>query len=69
MLLGVVERKPLLRLLAGWGKIAQARQGYSQRSVGLYQERRVVFAVGQAQELLCQLAGSLQLGLDQIARK
>ena len=66
VLLGVVEGNALLQVRAGRGKLSQTEQGRPQRIVGLQEESRVLHALGQAQELLPQLARRLELRPHQI---
>jgi len=52
MLLGVIEGNPLLRVLLGRDELSQEMQGVPQRYVGPQEESGVLYALGQAEELL-----------------
>jgi hypothetical protein len=54
VLLGIVERSPLLEVGSGSGQLAAPQQGRPQRVVGFQEERSVVDLLGQAQEPLPQ---------------
>ena len=62
VLLGIVERSPLLEVGSGRGKLSAPQQGRPQRVVGFQEERRVVDLLGQAQEPLPQRPRPLVLG-------
>ena len=56
MLLGIVERQALLQVGPGGGELAQPDQGIPQHIVGHQQELHLADPLGQASELLPQLA-------------
>ena len=61
MLLGIVEGDALLQVGTGRDELAQPEQGISQSAVPLQEERRVVLALRQGEELLGQLTGALEV--------
>src|SRR5215471_19648211 len=60
-LLGIVESNPFFQVLSGLGKLAKKEQGLPQYIVGQPKEDQVVNVLGQAEKLLCQLTGRLEL--------
>src|SRR4030095_4255917 len=60
-LLGIVENNPFFQVLSGQSKLSKVAQGIPQHHVGLRKGDQVVNVLGQAEELLCQLTGPLEL--------
>src|SRR5712692_5413300 len=69
VLLGVVEGNGLLKVCSGRGKLAPPDQRISERKMSLQEQRGVLYALGQAEELLCQRARCLVLPSHMIKRK
>ena len=61
MLLGIIQGHALLQVGAGGGQLAEMVQGIPQRAVGHDEERGVLEALRQAEELLSQLLRRLVL--------
>src|SRR5262245_34971086 len=53
--LGVVEGKTLLKVFLRRNQLSKVEQVDGSHSVGWQEESRVLYALGQAEELLCQL--------------
>ena len=68
VLLRVIQGKALLQVRSGRDELSQREQGLPQCPVGFQEESGVLRALGQAQELLRQLARRLQLAPHQIKR-
>jgi len=66
VLLEVVEGNALLLVCPGQGQLSQQEQRLPQHPVGRQEERRVLHALGQAEELLSQLTRRLVLRPDKI---
>jgi hypothetical protein len=59
VLLGVIERDPLLPMRAGLGKLAKIQQAFCKHKVGPQAEPPIVEALRQAEELLIQVVRRL----------
>jgi hypothetical protein len=55
VLLGVVKGDPLIQVGLGAGLLAKVKEVHPQSEVSLHLERRVLFALGQGKEGLCEL--------------
>lgn len=55
VLLGIIQRKPLLGVRPGAGKLTEPQQNLREHHVGPHDEPRIVEAPGQAEELLPQV--------------
>src|SRR5215813_12169962 len=64
--LRLIKGDALLQGCAGRGQLSQPKQGESQRPVGLQKERGVLYVLREAEELLPQFTGPLQLRPDEI---
>jgi len=58
---GIIEGHPLLEVRSGWGHLSKPEHGLPQHPVSLQEERSVLCALGQGEELLRQLTRRLQL--------
>src|SRR6266853_802168 len=63
VLLEVVQGLPLLQVCAGSGQLTKPPQALAHLPVTGHKERWVTLALGQAEELLCQLKSRLVLRL------
>ncbi len=61
MLLEVVEGNPLLQVSPRRGKLAKPEERIPQCPVSLYEMHGILEALGQDQQLFCQLSRHLQL--------
>ena len=66
VLLGIIEGTALCQVLLSQDKLSEVLKRLSERPMCLYQESRVVEALGQAEEPLPQLACRLVLSPDEI---
>ena len=64
--LGVVKGHRLLQVRAGRGQLTKPEQGLAHLPVTGHQARWITLALGQAEELLCQLLRRLVLPLLKI---
>src|SRR5262245_46169869 len=61
VLLGVVESRALLQVCSSSGQLSAIEQGESERVVSLEEERWVLEALGESEELLSQLPRRVEL--------
>src|SRR5262249_33839394 len=69
VLLGVVKGNALLQVLSGWDQLSKPAQADSQCTVGLQEEIRILWTLGQGEKLLRQLVCRLMLRSHRIKHK
>src|SRR2546422_6982321 len=66
--LSVIQGQALLQVRLGRAELTQVEEGVAQRPIGLHERYRVVLPLGQAQELLPQLARHEKLAPNMMKR-
>src|SRR4029078_6114151 len=66
VLLRIIEAAALFKMAAYPRELAEVKQNYSDRPVGLQDERRILQPLSQGKSLLGQFVGGLKLGPHKI---
>src|SRR5712692_3900202 len=69
VLLGIVEGQALFEVVLGGSQLSKPEQGGPQPSVGPHEESRVLYMLGQTEELLRQFMRRLELSPVQIKQR